>query len=129
MDQRHRRPAAPLLRQAAPLLRQADRRRLLTPFGLGIGVALVGSLIFIAVGFVNRTTTQIPILAAGLAVLGLTLGALAVACVVAVVRAGREGRDARAFWAALAGGLVVLGAAGALSAAIVLALVWSSARQ
>jgi len=129
MDQRHRRPAAPLLRQAAPLLRQADRRRLLTPFGLGIGVALVGSLIFIAVGFVNRTTTQIPILAAGLAVLGLTLGVLAVACVVAVVRAGREGRDARAFWAALAGGVVVLGAAGALSAAIVLALVWSSARQ
>lgn len=116
-------------RSAAPLLRQGARQRLLTPFRAGVVVAFGGSIVFIAIGFVNRTTTQIPILAAGLAVLGLTFGALAVACVVAVVRAAREGRDARAFWLALAGGLVVLAAAGCLSAAMILALVWGSASR
>jgi flagellar biosynthesis protein FliR len=122
MDQR-RPPTAP------PLLHPADRRRLITPFRVALGVALLGSLIFIAVGFVNRTTTQIPILSAGLAVLGLTLGALAVASAVAVVRAGRNGREAQAFWIALGGGVTLLAAAGALAAAVILALVWGSANQ
>jgi zinc transporter ZupT len=115
-------------RRSHPLLRRADSRRRLTPFRIGIAVSLVGSMLFILVGFINRAANQIPILSAGLAVLALTLIAIAVACVVTIVRAGRDGRDAHAFWAALAGGVAMLGAAGALAAAYVLALVWSSAR-
>ena len=92
-----------------------------------MAIALLGSTILIVIGLVNRTAGQIPILAAGLAVLGLTFGAISVACVVNIVRAGRDGRAARAFWAALAGGVAVIIAAGCLAAAVVLALVWGSA--
>lgn len=111
---------------AAPLLRR-PRRKLLTPFRVAMLVAVIGSALLIAYGVVDRTATQIPILAAGLAVLGLSLGAVAVACVVTIVRAGRDGRAAVAFWAALAGGVVVVAAAGCLAAAIVMAMVWGSA--
>jgi hypothetical protein len=114
-------------RQPAPLLRQAQRRRLLTPFRAVMLVALIGAALFIVFGVIDRTATQIPILAAGLAVLGLTLGAIAVACVVTIVRAGRDGRTALAFWAALAGGAAVVAAAGCLAVAVVLAMVWGSA--
>ena len=90
-------------------------------------VAVVGSAVLLAFGLLNRTANQIPILAAGLAVLGLTFSAVAVACVVNVVRAGRDGHAARAFWAALMGGVAVLIAAGCLATAVVLAMVWGSA--
>ena len=118
---------APSPRPAAPLLRQAQRRRLLTPFRAVVAAAAVGSTGLIVYGLINRTPSQIPILAAGLAVLGLTFGAVAVACVVTIVRAGRHGRSALAFWAALAGGAAAVAAAGCMAAALVLALVWGSA--
>ena len=92
-----------------------------------MAIAIIGSSILILVGLVNRTAGQVPILAAGLAVLGLTFGAIAIACVANIVRAGRDGRAARAFWAAIAGGVAVVIAAGCLAAAVVLALVWGSA--
>lgn len=114
-------------RPAAPLLRQAQRRRLLTPFRAVVSAAVVGSSVLIVYGLINRTPSQIPILAAGLAVLGLTFGAVAVACVVTIVQAGRDGRSARAFWAAIAGGAAVVAGAGCMAAALVLALVWGSA--
>jgi hypothetical protein len=114
-------------RQAAPLLRQAQRRRLLTPFRAVMLVALIGSSLLIAFGMIDRTATQIPILAAGLAVLGITFGAIAIACVVTIVRAGRDGRTALAFWAALGGGAAVVATAGCLAAAVVLAMLWGSA--
>jgi hypothetical protein len=115
-------------RRPAPLLRSSGWRGRLTPFRIGIGLALVGSLLFILIGFLNRDANQIPILTAGLAVLGLTMLAVAITCVVTVIRAARDGRDASAFWAALAGGVAVMGAAGALAAAVILALVWRSAQ-
>lgn len=114
-------------RQAAPLLRQAQRRRLLTPFRAVVLVAIIGSSLLLAFGIVDRTATQIPILVAGLAVLSLTFAAIAVACVVNLVRAGRDGRSARAFWAALTGGVAVVVAAACMAAAVVLAMVWGSA--
>lgn len=120
-------PRSELPRPAPPLLRRAQRRRLLTPFRAVVGIALLGSSVLVVVGLVNCTAGQIPILAAGLAVLGLTFGAISIACVVNIVRAGREGRAARAFWAAMAGGVAVVIAAGCLAAAVVLALVWGSA--
>ena len=97
------------------------------PSGTVVVAAVVGSCVLIVYGLINRTPSQIPILAAGLAVLGLTFGAVAVACVVTIVRAGRDGRSALAFWAALAGGAAVVAAAGCMAAALVLALVWGSA--
>jgi hypothetical protein len=120
---------APTPRPAAPLLRQAQRRRLVTPFRAVVSAAIVGASALIIWGLVNRTPSQIPILASGLAVLGLTFGAVAVACVVTIVRAGRAGRSATAFWAALAGGAAVVAAAGCMAAALVLALVWGSASE
>jgi hypothetical protein len=118
---------APPPRPVAPLVRQAQRRRLLTPFRAVMLVAVIGSGLLIAFGIVDRTATQIPILASGLAVLGLSFGAISIACVVTIVRAGRDGRSATAFWAALAGGAFVVAAAGCLAAAVVLAMVWGSA--
>ena len=125
------RPAGPARpeRNSGPILRSTGGRHLLTPFRIGIALAFFGSLVFIGIGIVNRNANQIPILVAGLAVLALTLGAVALACVVAVVRAGRDGRDATAFWAALAGGVATLGASGAAAAAWVMALVWGSAAK
>lgn len=115
------------IRPAPPLLRQAQRRRRVTPFRVVMAVAVLGSLALIAFGLVERTASQIPILVAGLTVLGLTFAAMAVACVVTVVRAGRDGRTALAFWSALAGGVAVVAAAGCLASAVVLAMVWGSA--
>lgn len=132
---RRERPAAPDRsdrperpeRVPGPLLRTSRGRRL-TPFRLAIAIALIGSTIFIVIGLINRTANQIPILSAGLAVFGLTMAAIAVACVVTVIRSARTGRDANAFWAALAGGVAVLAASATFAAAFILALVWSSAR-
>ena len=114
-------------RTAPPLLRQAQRRRLVTPFRFAMLVAVVGAGALILFGLVDRTASQIPILASGMAVLALAFGAMAIACVVTIVRAGRSGRSARAFWAALGGGVAIVIAAGCLAAAIVLAMVWGSA--
>jgi flagellar biosynthesis protein FliR len=118
----------PAERASAPILR-TSRRRFLTPFRIGVGIAFVGSLVFIAIGIVNRNANQIPILVAGLAVLALTMTAITLACVLAVIRAGRDGRDSTAFWAALAGGVAALGAAGSAAAAVVMAAVWGSAAK
>ncbi|MGH2408635.1 MAG: hypothetical protein ACRDF7_11230 [Candidatus Limnocylindrales bacterium] len=125
-------PMAPIpprpRRNVGPLLRRSGGRRWLAPFPVGVAVALVGSAVFIVYGLINRAADQIPILCAGLAVFGLTMAAVAVVCVLTVVRSARVGQDARAFWAALAGGVAALGAAGTLSAAYILALLWSSAK-
>ena len=110
-----------------PLLRTGFARRL-TPFRIAIAVALVGSTGFIIAGLINRAANQIPSLSARLAVFGLTMVAIAVACVLTVIRSARRGDDSNAFWAALAGGFAGLAASGSLAAAIILALVWSSAK-
>src|SRR4029450_3637877 len=65
------RMTAPPPRPVAPLVRQAQRRRLLTPVRVAMIVAVIGSGLLIVFGIVDRTATQIPILASGLAVLGL----------------------------------------------------------
>jgi hypothetical protein len=119
----------PTERASAPILRSGGGRRFLTPFRIGVAIAFVGSIVFIAIGIVNRNANQIPILVAGLAVFGLTLAAIGIACVVAVIRAGRDGRDSTAFWAALVGGFAALGAAGSFAAAFIMAAVWGSAAK
>ncbi len=88
-------------------------------------VAFLGSLAFLAWGVFDRSSGQVAILVAGLLVLSLTLASLAVAGAITAYRAAREGNGARAFWAALGGGLVALAAWGCLAAAAVLALLYA----
>lgn len=88
-------------------------------------VAFLGSLAFLAWGIVDRSSGQVAILVAGLLVLSLTLASLAVAGAITAYRAAQEGNGARAFWAALGGGLVALAAWGCLAAAAVLALLYA----
>jgi uncharacterized protein YqgC (DUF456 family) len=88
-------------------------------------IAFLGSLVFLAWGIVDRSSNQVAVLVAGLLVLALTLASLAVAGAITAYRAAREGKSARAFWAALLGGLVALAAWGCLAAAAVLALLYA----
>ncbi len=68
-------------------------------------VAVVGSLAFLFYALTVREATQIPLLAAGLAVLGIVFGALAVSGLIATYRAGAEGRSMRAMGLAILGGI------------------------
>ena len=70
---------------------------------------------------------SVPMIVSGTAVFGIGLFALGVIAAGAVIRAGRRGDGAMAFAAALFGGLCMLGAAGALSIAIVLGMLAASA--
>ena len=115
-------------RQARPRS-LADRiprpvRDRITRVRVAVGIALAGSLIFVFWGLIDRSGTQVPILVSGLLILGLTFAALAVTGAIGAYRAGVDGEGARAFWAALVGGLAVLLAFGCLTAAVLLALLW-----
>lgn len=87
-----------------------------------LAVALGGSTLFVAWGLVARDATQIPTLAAGLAVYGLVFSALAIAGLAATLRAARAGEGGRAFAAALLGGLALVVAAGSFGLSLVLSL-------
>lgn len=70
-----------------------------------VAVAIVGSLAFLAYALTVREASQIPLLAAGLAVLGIVFGALAVSGLIATYRAGADGRSMRAMGLAIMGGV------------------------
>jgi hypothetical protein len=88
-------------------------------------VAFLGSAVFLAWGIVDRGRNQVAFLVAGLLVIALTFASLAVGGAMTAYRAGREGRGARAFWAALLGGMAALAAWGCLATAAVLALLYA----
>lgn len=94
----------------------------ITPTGVILVVALVGSAGFFAYALTLRDATQIPLLASSAIVLGLVLSAFAVAGFVEVLRAGREARAGRATLAALFGGLAAIAALGCFAGAAILAL-------
>ena len=116
----------PIRREAT---REIPRRRTvaLTPVRVLVIVAVVVSLALIAYGFVRRDSSQIPILAAGLIILALTLVGAGFWSAVGAYREARVGRFGRAFAGALIGGLCVLAGTGALASAIVLGLIWRNA--
>jgi len=105
----------------------ATRRSFLTPLRTVLLLAFGGSGAFIAWGVVDRGPSQVPILTAGLIVLGLTLSGLALGGAITTYRSARAGLAARAFWVAIGGGLAAFAAAILFAAAAVLALVWRSA--
>jgi hypothetical protein len=95
----------------------------ITPTGVLLVVALVGSIAYFLYALTVRETTQIPLLAAGLVVLGIVFIAIAVVGLRATWRSSIEGRDGRALAHALVGGFACLAAASCFAGAIILAMV------
>lgn len=93
-----------------------------TPTVVMLAIAVIGSLGFLAYAVTVREATQIPLLAAGLAVLGIVFGALAVSGLVATYQAGSDGRSARSMILAILGGIASVIALLCFGFAIVLAL-------
>lgn len=84
-------------------------------------VALVGSVAYLAWAVTVRDPSQLPMLAAGAAVVGIVFSAIALAGAIEVVRAGRRGEGGRSFAAALFGGIAGIIALGCFAAAAVFA--------
>jgi hypothetical protein len=87
---------------------------------------LVGSGLA-AYGLLERGASQVPILVAGLVLLGGTLLATSFFALRAAIDAARDGRNGRSFFVALFAGGCTLAAAGCLGGAVVLALLYGSA--
>jgi hypothetical protein len=77
----------------------------ITPTLVMLVIAVIGSLGFLGYALTVREATQIPLLAAGLAVLGIAFGALAVSGLVATYQAARNGESARSMILAILGGI------------------------
>jgi hypothetical protein len=101
----------------------------ITPARVTLLVALIGGLAFLAYATLIRDQLQVPLMATGFAVCGIVLAAMAVMSVAAVMRAGREGRDAAAVLTALAGGLVAIAALLLLAGAVIMSLIWSGTKS
>jgi heme/copper-type cytochrome/quinol oxidase subunit 3 len=101
-------------------------RRTISPGLVFLAIALVGSAAFALYAVTVRDPSQIPLLAAGSAVLGIVFIALAAYALRLVWRAGIDGRTARALGVALGGGIAAIIGAGCLAAAIILFLLSQS---
>lgn len=106
---------------------QPESRRLgpipITATGVLIAIALILSLAYVGYAISVRDASQIPLLASGLAVLGLVFVAIAVVGGRATWRSSVRGSDARAIGHAIIGGFSWLVAAGCLAGAVILFLV------
>ncbi len=97
----------------------------ITPARVFLVVALVGGLGFLAYSIFFRDALQVPLMATGFAVVGIVLGIAAFMSIGAVVTAGREQRDAAAFFTALFGGFLAVAALMCLAAAVIMSMIWS----
>ena len=119
--------------QAAPRDSSDGRRRSgtwlgpvhVTPVRVTLAVALAGGIGFLIWSVLDRDQLQVPLMATGFAICGLVLAAVALLSVMAVVRAGREGRDGTAVLTAILGGVFAIGALMSLAAAVIMSLIWS----
>jgi uncharacterized YccA/Bax inhibitor family protein len=94
-----------------------------TATGVLLIVALVGSVAYFLYALTVREADQIPLMAAGLVVLGIVFVAIAVFGLRATWRSSVRGRDGRALAHALVGGFACLAAASCFAGAIILGLV------
>jgi hypothetical protein len=94
-----------------------------TPTGVLLLVALGGSVGYFLYALTVREADQIPLMAAGLVVLGIVFIAIAAFGLRATWRSSVRGRDGRALAHALVGGFACLAAASCFAGAIVLGLV------
>lgn len=99
----------------------------LTPIRVLVALAFAGSTGYIAWAILRvRDSSQIPMLSAGFAVLGVAFASVALAAVIGLWRAANAERSGRAMLLALGGGIAALGAIGCWAIAVVLALLWRS---
>ena len=92
---------------------------------MAVGVALIGSLAFIAWAVLRvRDESQIPMLTSGFLVLGIALVVVALGCLRGIWRAATDARSGRAMVLAIVGGLAGLAAIGSFAASLVLGLLW-----
>jgi hypothetical protein len=96
----------------------------LTPTRVILGVALIGSGLFVLYAVTVRDASAIPMLASGALVLGLVFSALAIAGGVGTYRSASEGRSGAALAQAVLGGIAAIIACGCFAMATVLVLLW-----
>ena len=97
-------------------------RRSISPGLVFLAVALIGSVVFALYAVTVRDASQIPLLAAGSAVLGIVFIALAVYTLRSIWRAGIDGRSGQALFLGVGGGIAVIIGAGCVAGAIILYL-------
>jgi hypothetical protein len=112
------RPAAPPPRESGVRVGPLS----ITPTGVLLLIALIGSAAYFLFALTVRDASQIPLMAAGLVVLGIVFGAIAVVGLRATWRSSIGGHDGRAWAHALVGGFACLAAAGCFSGALILAM-------
>jgi hypothetical protein len=94
--------------------------RRISPGVVFLAIALVGSVAYLAYVVTVRDASQIPLLASGAVVLGISFLALALYSLQAAWRAGMEDRGRRALLLGLLGGIAALATAGAFAGAFIL---------
>lgn len=94
--------------------------RRISPGVVFLAIALVGSVAYLAYIVTVRDTSQIPLLASGAVVLGISFLALALYSLQAAWRSGMEDRGRRALLLGLLGGIAAMATAGAFAGAIIL---------
>ncbi len=100
---------------------ESDRGRRISPGAVFLGVAVIGSVAFMAYFFTVREATQIPLLASGAVVLAIVFAALAAYCVRTIWRASTQGAGAaRLMLTAIVGGMAAIAAAGFAAGSIIL---------
>jgi hypothetical protein len=95
----------------------------ISPIGVVLAVALIGSIIYVIYAITVRDASQIPLLASGAVVLGLVFSAVAILGLIGIWRSSVRGADGRAFGHAIVGGVASLIALGCFAAAIIMAMV------
>jgi hypothetical protein len=101
----------------------------ITPVRATLVIALIGGLVFLAWSiFARDQSYQVPMMATGLAVCGIVLAVASALSLRGVVTAGREGRDGTAVLTALVGGLMAAAAMLLFAAAVIMSMIWSSAK-
>jgi len=96
--------------------------RRISPGIVFLAIALIGSIVFAVYAVTVRDASQIPLLAAGAAVLGIAFVALAAYALRATWRAGIDGRSGRALALAVGGGIAAIIGFACVAGAIILFL-------
>jgi hypothetical protein len=94
--------------------------RRISPGVVFLAIALIGSAAYLAYVVTVRDASQIPLLASGAVVLGISFLALALYSLQAAWRAGMEDRGRRALLLGLLGGIAAMAMAGAFAGAFIL---------
>ena len=102
---------------------EAPRRSPITPTGVLLVLALIGSIAYVLYAITVRDASQIPLLVSGAVVLGIVFVAIAITGLVGTWRSSVRGSDGRAFGHAIVGGVACLAAAGCFAVAIILTMV------